>query len=92
MPITRARINLGAVVKRVRETGRRVVLEKGGIPVAAIVDPQWIEDMEDGLALMRLRELHAGEIGEDVKVVLRRYGLYNCCLLNRRKGVTGSTR
>jgi len=75
MPITRARINLGAVVKRVHGTDKRVVLEKGGIPVAMIVDPQWIEDMEDGLELMRLRELHAGEKGEDMAVVLKRYGL-----------------
>lgn len=75
MPITKARINLGAVVKRVHDTGERVMLEKGGIPVAAIVDPQWIEDMEDGLELMRLRILHAGEKGEDLEVVLKRYGL-----------------
>lgn len=75
MPITRARINLGAVVKHVHGTNKRVVLEKGGIPVAMIVDPRWIEDMEDGLELARLRIEQAGEKGKTLEEIRKKYGL-----------------
>ena len=74
MPITKARTNLGSVVRRVLK-GERITLEKGGIPVATLVDPRWVEDMEDALDLARLRIEHAGEKGEDAEVVLKRYGL-----------------
>lgn len=74
MPITKARINLGAVVKRVH-AGERIILEKGGIPVATIVNSQWLEDLEDAMDLARLRVEQAGEVGEDAEVVLKRYGL-----------------
>ena len=56
MAITKARINLGAVVERVRTKGERIILEKGGIPVATIVDNEVIEDYEDALELMRVEK------------------------------------
>jgi len=48
MPISKARVNLGSVVDRIREKGGQVVLEKNGIPVAAIIS---IYDLEDYLEL-----------------------------------------
>jgi len=46
IPITKARVNLGAVIKRVHLNKDSFVLEKGGIPVAAILD---IDEFEDWL-------------------------------------------
>jgi PHD/YefM family antitoxin component YafN of YafNO toxin-antitoxin module len=48
MPITRARHNLGAVVKRVHLNKEYVILEKDGIPIAGIMD---IDEFEDYLEL-----------------------------------------
>jgi prevent-host-death family protein len=56
LPITQARVNLGAVVERVRTTGERVTLEKGGIPVATLVNTEELEDMQDALDLLIARE------------------------------------
>jgi antitoxin (DNA-binding transcriptional repressor) of toxin-antitoxin stability system len=44
MPITEARINLGAVVKRVRLNGEYFILEKDGIPIAGIMGADELED------------------------------------------------
>ena len=46
IPITKARVNLGEIVKRVHLDKDSFVLEKGGIPVAAILD---IDEFEDWL-------------------------------------------
>ena len=46
IPITKARVNLGEVVRRVHLNKDSFVLEKGGIPVAAILD---IDEFEDWL-------------------------------------------
>lgn len=56
MPITKARINLGAVVEQVRTTGENVTLEKGGIAVATLVNIERLEDMQDALDLLITRE------------------------------------
>jgi len=48
LPITQARINLGAVVKRVRLNKEYVILEKDGIPVAGVMP---IDEFEDYLEL-----------------------------------------
>lgn len=45
MPMTKARINLGALVRGVHVRGDVVVLEKDGIPVAGLVDIDVIEDL-----------------------------------------------
>jgi PHD/YefM family antitoxin component YafN of YafNO toxin-antitoxin module len=44
MPITEARINLGAVVKRVHLNGEYFILEKDGIPIAGIMGADELED------------------------------------------------
>jgi PHD/YefM family antitoxin component YafN of YafNO toxin-antitoxin module len=48
LPLTQARINLGAVVKRVHLNNEYVVLEKDGIPVAGVMP---IDEFEDYLEL-----------------------------------------
>ena len=45
MPMTKARINLGALVRGVHVRGDVVVLEKDGIPMAGIVDINALEDL-----------------------------------------------
>src|SRR5438105_4441506 len=48
IPITQARINLGAVVKRVHLNKEYIILEKDGIPIAGLMD---IDEFEDYLEL-----------------------------------------
>ena len=48
LSLTKARVNLGAVIKRVHLNKERFVLEKDGIPVAGIMD---IDEFEDYLEL-----------------------------------------
>jgi len=61
IPISKARVNLGAVVKGVREDGDIVVLEKDGIPVASIVGVDVVEDLRDALDLAAARAKTADE-------------------------------
>ena len=74
MPITKARINLGAVMKRVLK-GERITLEKGGIPIATIIGKDDLEGLEDALELMRAREKHQGEKGMSLEKFLEKYDL-----------------
>jgi hypothetical protein len=48
IPLTKARINLGALVKRVHLNKEYFILEKDGIPIAGIMD---IDEFEDWLEL-----------------------------------------
>ena len=48
LPITKARINLGAVVKQVHLNKEYVILERDGIPIAGLMD---IDEFEDYLEL-----------------------------------------
>ena len=48
LPITQARINLGALVKRVHLNKEYIILEKDGIPIAGVMD---IDEFEDYLEL-----------------------------------------
>ncbi len=47
IPITKARINLGAVVKKVNLSKEPIILNKDGYPVAAIIDVEKLEDLID---------------------------------------------
>ncbi len=47
IPITKARVNLGSIVKRVHLKKERFVLEKDGYPVAALIDIDEFEDYMD---------------------------------------------
>jgi len=70
MPITKARINLGAVVRRVHLTKEYVILEKDGIPVAGVMD---IDEFEDYLELQdpgvreRIRKSREAALAGDVR-------------------------
>ncbi len=44
LPITKARINLGQVVRRVHLNKEYVILEKDGIPIAGMMDADELED------------------------------------------------
>jgi hypothetical protein len=44
IPITKARINLGAVAKRAHLEGEYFILEKDGIPIAGIMSADELED------------------------------------------------
>ncbi len=55
MPISKARVNLGAVVSGVRDKGDVVVLEKDGIPVASLVGVDMVEDLRDAIDLAAAR-------------------------------------
>jgi PHD/YefM family antitoxin component YafN of YafNO toxin-antitoxin module len=48
LPLTKARVNLGAVIKRVRIHKEYIILEKDGLPVAGLMD---IDEFEDYLDL-----------------------------------------
>lgn len=48
IPITKARINLGQVVRRAYTNRECFILEKDGIPVAGVLN---VDDMEDFLEL-----------------------------------------
>ena len=61
MPITKARINLGAVVEHVRTTGEQMTLEKGGIAVATLINTEALENMQDALDLLIAREKNRQE-------------------------------
>jgi prevent-host-death family protein len=52
MPITKARINLGAVVKQVSLKKEPIVLNRDGYPVAAIIDIEKLEDLMDAKELI----------------------------------------
>jgi PHD/YefM family antitoxin component YafN of YafNO toxin-antitoxin module len=44
LPITKARINLGQVARRVHLNKDYVILEKDGIPIAGLMDADELED------------------------------------------------
>ena len=58
LPITKARINLGAVAKRAHLEGEYFILEKDGIPIAGIMGA---DEMEDYL------ELHDPNVREHIR-------------------------
>ncbi len=73
IPISKARVNLGAVVKGVREKGDVVVLEKDGIPVASIVGVDVVEDLRDALDLAAARVRTKGETLMDWETIRAKY-------------------
>ena len=64
MPMTKARINLGALVRGVHVRGDVVVLEKDGIPVAGLVDIDVIED---------LIEIHDPKMQRKIRASMKAY-------------------
>jgi PHD/YefM family antitoxin component YafN of YafNO toxin-antitoxin module len=64
LPITTARINLGAVVRQVHLSKEYVILEKDGIPIAALMD---VDEFEDYL------ELQDPEVRRDIERSRKEY-------------------
>ena len=64
IPITKARINLGQLVRRAHVNKEYFILEKDGIPVAGIMDA---EELEDYL------ELRSPEIREHIRTSHEQY-------------------
>ena len=61
IPITKARINLGALVKRIHLNKEYVILEKDGIPIAGMMDIDEFEDyleLQDPKARADIRKSH----------------------------------
>ncbi len=73
IPISKARVNLGAVVRGVREKGDIIVLEKDGIPVASIVDVDLVEDLRDALDLAAARLRTAKDVLVDWDTIRAKY-------------------
>ena len=74
IPITKARINLGSVVKRVNLNKERIILEKDGFPVAAIIDLDTMENIVDSIDLEKAVRISKKDFIslDDVK---KKYGL-----------------
>ncbi len=74
IPMTKARIHFGEIVRRVMK-GERILLEKDGIPVATIISREDLEDLEDAIEIAQLREKHKGERGIALESFLKKYDL-----------------
>lgn len=59
IPITKARTNLGALVKKVRLEKAYVILEKDGFPVAGMMDIDEFEDYLDSRSASGTKEVAA---------------------------------
>jgi len=64
MPVTKARVNFGAVLKHVRDKHVTIILERNGEPVAAIMD---IDEFED------YAELHDPVIQREIEASRKEY-------------------
>jgi len=73
IPISKARVNLGAVVSGVRNNGDVVILEKDGIPVASLVGVDLVEDLRDALDIAAARLATQKETLIDWKKVRKQY-------------------
>jgi hypothetical protein len=79
LPLTKARVNLGALIRRVHINKEHFILEKDGIPIAALLDIGEYEDyldMRDQGLKQQIREGHReyrrGELTEDLDTFLTR--------------------
>jgi PHD/YefM family antitoxin component YafN of YafNO toxin-antitoxin module len=70
IPITKARVNLGAVVKRVHLKGEYFILEKDGIPVAGMMAADELEDyleLRDPRVIKQIEESKADQAAGRVR-------------------------
>jgi len=77
LPLTKARVNLGALIRRVHNNKEHFILEKDGIPVAALLDVDEYEDyldMQDPDLKQQIKEgheeYHQGKLTEDIDTFL----------------------
>jgi antitoxin (DNA-binding transcriptional repressor) of toxin-antitoxin stability system len=72
LAITKARVNLGAVVKRAHLKGEYFILEKDGIPVAGLMPADELEDyleLRDPRVIKQIEESKADEAAGRVRNV-----------------------
>ncbi|AXK36862.1 type II toxin-antitoxin system Phd/YefM family antitoxin [Streptomyces armeniacus] len=55
MGLAQARANLGDLCRKVATSGERTVITDRGAPVAILISPQELADLEDDLAIARNR-------------------------------------
>lgn len=77
LPLTKARVNLGALIRRVHNNKEHFILEKDGIPVAALLDVDEYEDyldMQDPDLKQQIKEgneeYRQGKLTEDLDTFL----------------------
>ena len=77
LPLTKARVNLGALIRRVHNNKEHFILEKDGIPVAALLDVDEYEDYldsQDPELKQQIKEGHEeyrqGKLTEDLDTFL----------------------
>src|SRR2546428_14105946 len=77
LPLTKARVNLGALIKRVHNNKYHFILEKDGIPVAGLLDVDEYEDYldsQDPELKKQIKEGHEeyrqGKLTEDLDTFL----------------------
>jgi prevent-host-death family protein len=71
IPLTKARINLGAIIKRVYTGKECFILEKDGLPVAALMDVEFedyleLRDPEVNQTIAESREEYLGRPAEEL--------------------------
>jgi PHD/YefM family antitoxin component YafN of YafNO toxin-antitoxin module len=79
LPLTKARVNLGTLIRRVHNNKEHFILEKDGIPVAALLDVDAYEDYldaQDPDLKQQIREgydeYRRGRLTEDLDTFLSR--------------------
>ena len=79
LPLTKARVNLGSLIRRVHNNKEHFILEKDGIPVAALLDVDEYEDyldLQDPELKQQIKEgydeYRRGKLTEDLDSFLAR--------------------
>ena len=75
LPLTKARVNLGALIRRVHNNKECLIFEKDGIPVAALLDEyEDYLDAQDPELKQQIKEGHEeyrqGKLTEDLDTLL----------------------
>lgn len=65
IPITKARVNLGSFIKRVRINKETFILEKDGFPVAGLIDVDLLEDLLELQSKLANEQLNQSKLEAD---------------------------
>tara|TARA_B100000745_G_scaffold299804_1_gene251586 strand:+ start:1975 stop:2217 length:243 start_codon:yes stop_codon:yes gene_type:complete len=76
IPMTKARVGLGALVKEILKHKRTYILEKSGVETVAVLDAEELQDLKDALeAAQRLLREKNKETRVSHDTLKRRYGV-----------------
>jgi prevent-host-death family protein len=64
LPITEARARFGSLVRRAGHARERITITDHGQPIAVLINPQELADLEDALALAQYRIRQAAGLAE----------------------------